>query len=203
MEDIRIYFVGDSFINGTGDPQYLGWPGRVCAASRSAQVGITCYNLGIRADTSADILRRWEREVEARLLRPHDARIVFGFGANDCWIEEGRTRVTRTDSETNTYDILSRASARYPTLMIGPPPALDPDEDARRQDMSSLLQDIATRAGVAYLEVIHALREGRIWQEEQALGDTIHPAAGGYAALAQLVLEWPQWWFHSSGDSTA
>lgn len=30
-QEIRICFVGESFVNGTGDPAFLGWTGRVCA----------------------------------------------------------------------------------------------------------------------------------------------------------------------------
>ena len=31
-KDLRICFVGDSFVNGTGDETKLGWTGRLCAA---------------------------------------------------------------------------------------------------------------------------------------------------------------------------
>ncbi len=198
MEDIRIYFIGDSYVNGTGDPEYLGWPGRACAASKSEEYSITSYNLGIRADTSEDVLSRWEQEVEARRLKPHDGRIVFGFGANDCWIEDGKTRVDRADTVRNTEEILTHAHTLFPTLMIGPPPGIDESEDARREDMSALLGTIALRVGVPYLEVNHALRAEGVWQREAALGDRIHPADGGYTALTKLVLDWPQWWFHET-----
>lgn len=196
MEDIRINFIGDSFVNGTGDSEFLGWPGRVCAASKSAGIGITCSNLGVRADTSTDVLRRWENEVDARRLKPHDTRVVFSFGANDCWLEEGRTRVEKTDTISNTTAILARAASLYPTLMIGPPPALEEAEDRRRQEMSALLGELSHRAGVSYLSVIDALRHGGTWRMEQQQGDAIHPSAGGYGALARLVLDWSEWWFH-------
>ena len=137
-----------------------------------------------------EISHRWEKEASAM------PRIVFGFGANDCWIEEGRTRVERTDTISNTTAILSRAASLYPTLMIGPPPALDEAEDGRRQEMSALLGDLSNHAGVSYLSVIDALRHGGVWGMEQQQGDAIHPSAGGYGALARLVLEWPEWWFH-------
>ena len=195
MEDIRINFIGDSYVNGTGDPQYLGWPGRVCAVSTGKGAAITGYNLGIRADTSTDILRRWEGEVAARRLKPHDARLVFGFGANDCWLEDGQPRVNRAESEKNAQQILTKAKDLLPTLMIGPPPGLDADEHARRQDMSAMLQEIAARVGVPYLDAIAGLGEAKVWRDEVRAGDQVHPGAGGYAALAQVVLEWPQWWF--------
>jgi lysophospholipase L1-like esterase len=196
LQDIRIHFIGDSYINGTGDPQYLGWPGRVCAASNGKDVAITCYNLGIRADTSADILRRWQGEVAARRLVPYDARLVFGFGANDCWLIDGQPRVSRAESERNAERILSQARALLPTLMVGPPPGLDADEDARRRDVSAMLKEVAARVGVPYLDVIEGLGAAEVWRTEARAGDQVHPGAGGYAAVAEVVLGWSEWWFY-------
>ena len=64
---VRPCFVGDSFINGTGDDTCLGWVGRVCAAMRASGRDLTLYNLGIRRDTSADIAVRWLDETSRRL----------------------------------------------------------------------------------------------------------------------------------------
>ncbi|BAU41680.1 hypothetical protein [Leptolyngbya sp. O-77] len=65
--DLRICFVGDSFINGTGDSTLLGWTGRVCQFASQRGVPLTYYNLGVRRETSADIGVRWQFEVMARL----------------------------------------------------------------------------------------------------------------------------------------
>ncbi len=195
MEDIRINFIGDSFVNGTGDSEFLGWPGRLCAASANSYAAITCYNLGIRADTSTEVLDRWEREVEARRLKPHDARVVFGFGANDCWMEDGLPRVERSQTLWNTHAILAAAAQSFPTLMIGPPPAVDEESDGLRQEMCGILAGIAAEEGVPYLSVIDQLRDGKVWQEEQKTGDLVHPSARGYAHLAKLVRSWSSWWF--------
>ena len=62
MTILRICFVGDSITQGTADKEYLGWPGRLCAGERARGHDLTCYNLGVRADTTADIARRW-REI--------------------------------------------------------------------------------------------------------------------------------------------
>ena len=67
MQSLRICFVGDSLVNGTGDPACLGWTGRVCAAACDAGHDITYYNLGIRRATSADIHGYWRDEVTRRL----------------------------------------------------------------------------------------------------------------------------------------
>ena len=56
---MRLCFIGDSLVNGTGDPTGLGWVGRVTASARRRGHDVTTYNLGIRRDTSADIAARW------------------------------------------------------------------------------------------------------------------------------------------------
>ena len=85
--DIRICFIGDSFVNGTGDETALGWAGRLCADAAIKFSTITYYNLGIRRDTSSNILRRFENEISSRLAKDFDSRIVISFGVNDTFIE--------------------------------------------------------------------------------------------------------------------
>lgn len=198
MQDVRIYFIGDSYVNGTGDPQFLGWPGRVCAASLGPKTHITGYNLGIRGDTSADVLRRWRAEVDARRLLPHDARLVFGFGANDCWLIDGEPRVDEADTVKNARHILSEARALLPTLLVGPPPGKDDEEQARRSRVSHILAGIAAQEQVPYLDVIGQLDDTQAWRREAAAGDGVHPGAQGYASLARAVLAWSAWWFKAS-----
>ncbi|MDP6715038.1 MAG: GDSL-type esterase/lipase family protein, partial [SAR202 cluster bacterium] len=116
MEDIRICFIGDSLTNGAADPTYLGWPGRVCADAASKGHLVTYYNLGVRRDSSADILERWESEIQSRVSKEYDNRLVFAFGANDTTIVDGRPRASPEDSEANARRILEKAASTYPTL---------------------------------------------------------------------------------------
>lgn len=82
-KEIRICFVGESFVNGTGDPEFLGWTGRVCANVHQKGYEITYYNLGVRAETSRYLKQRWRKEVSYRLPKEYDGRVVFSFGVND------------------------------------------------------------------------------------------------------------------------
>jgi acyl-CoA thioesterase-1 len=104
---IRICFFGDSIVNGTGDDACLGWVGRICSAARRRGIDLTCYNLGIRRDTSTDILARWQIEARARLPDQYDGRLVFSFGANDCCPGDdvGGVRVApeRAIADANAY----------------------------------------------------------------------------------------------------
>jgi lysophospholipase L1-like esterase len=128
-------------------------------------------------------------------LTAHDARLVFGFGANDCYLIDGQKRVQRPESEKNAREILTKARDLLPTLMIGPPPGVDGEQHALRTDMSVFLKGIAADVGVPYLDVIAGMGDGEIWRNESLAGDKIHPGAQGYATLAQLVLAWRDWWF--------
>ena len=69
LPEVRICFVGDSFVNGTGDPECLGWTGRICVYANKKGYDITYYNLGIRRDTSTELRQALVKEVSLRLPR--------------------------------------------------------------------------------------------------------------------------------------
>lgn len=191
---MRICFIGDSFVNGTGDDTCLGWVGRLCAFARAAGHDLTVYNLGIRRDTSADVAARWRREAEARLPDGRDGRLVFSFGANDCTPDEDEgVRVTVSDALANAEAILSAARAWRPTLMVGPLPVGEPPTDARIAALSRDLGALCARLDVPYLDVFAAMAACGAWRREAAQGDGTHPNAGGYSALADLIGGWAAW----------
>ncbi len=195
MLDIRICFVGDSFVNGTCDPDYLGWSGRACKAVNYP--GLTCYNLGIRGNTSEQIEARWQAEAVPRFLFPADARLVFSFGVNDNCIEDGHLRVSAKGSVACARRILTQAKAQYPTLMIGPPPVEDESINDRTVVTSMAYAALCKTLDVPYLETYAPLRQNQTWMHEVAQIDGAHPGAAGYEAFAQLVSNWEAWqaWF--------
>ncbi|NEP16666.1 MAG: lipase [Leptolyngbya sp. SIO4C1] len=202
MKDTRICFVGDSFVNGTGDPTYLGWVGRVCQPWPQ----LTVYNLGVRRETSLDIKQRWQQETERRWGQGCDRRLVFSFGANDMTLESGRCRVDLEASIACARQILIQAQrqAAIAVLMIGPPPvADDPDHAQRIVALCDRYAQLCRKLKVAYLPTARALLQSPIWRQEASQGDGAHPAAGGYAALAQLVLDWPHWQLWLQGSERA
>lgn len=194
---LRICFVGDSLVNGTGDPECLGWAGRVCARARHAGHDLTYYNLGVRRDTSADIAARWLAEVTPRLPDGVDGRVVFAFGVNDTVLEKGAMRVTTGVTLDNARAVLGACRERWPVLWIGPTPLLDDAHNLRIKVLSRHFAGLAAELNVPYLEVFDNLRGLLNWTAELRAGDGAHPGADGYAALAELVANWPAWdkWF--------
>jgi len=194
-DDLRICFIGDSFVNGTNDPEYLGWTGRVAALARTRGYPLTCYNLGIRGETSSDIARRWLSEASCRLSEHCRPFLVFSFGVNDTTLENGRMRVAETQSVENTRHILMIAKQHYSVALIGPPPIADNDQNQRTEHLSRRMSEVAVREGVPFLSVFEALREDPVWMAEVSADDSAHPRAAGYEKLAALVDRWPAWWF--------
>jgi lysophospholipase L1-like esterase len=195
--DIRICFVGDSFVNGTGDPECLGWTGRVCAVACHQSYKVTYYNLGIRRETSADIRDRWQAEVERRLPETCDRRVVFSFGVNDTTVENGRRRVEPRDSVENARQILTQAKRSLSVLMVGPAPVADAEQNQRIGDLSVQLAELCQELEVPFLEIAGPLQASSVWIPEAIANDGAHPRAAGYGELAELVRSWSAWrdWF--------
>jgi acyl-CoA thioesterase I len=190
---MRICFFGDSIVNGTGDPDYLGWVGRICAAARQRGIDVTSYNLGIRRDTSTDILRRWRREADIRLPPEFPRGLVFSFGVNDCILEHGECRVPSAQTISTARTMLGAAAAYAPTLMIGPAPISDADVNARVQALIPAFRAACQEVGIPFLDVFDRLKSSAAWMREITQGDGAHPGRQGYAELAALVNEWPEW----------
>lgn len=192
---MRICFIGDSFINGTNDPDCLGWVGRACAQARRRDIDLTVYNLGIRRDTSVDMAARWQAEALARQPAGQPGLLVFSFGVNDSTVDEtGRPRVALADSLAHAGAMLAEAARRHPTLMVGPPPIDDDDVNARTRTLSAALASLCGDLGVPFLDIFTPLEHHPVWRREVATYDGAHPGTAGYAVLADLVTAWPDWW---------
>lgn len=207
MTTLRICFVGDSITNGTLDDEVLGWCGRLCAGERARGHDLTCYNMGVRADTSEEIKARWRAECEPRLPPHVNGGLVFSFGVNDMADQEGiGLRVPLEQSLANASEMLFRASEWLPTLWIGPAPAemsMQPLRIAdtvvfdfkndRTRELNSRFADLAGEMGVPYLDLFTPLAGDPRWSAALQAGDGVHPVADGYALMAEQVAAWPAW----------
>ena len=192
--EMRLCFIGDSFVNGTGDPQCLGWTGRVCQAAFQQGWDITDYNLGVRRETSREIKSRWLNEVLCRLPTSIKGRLIFSFGVNDMTIENGQLRVDLAESLQNTEDILTDAKQYYPVLMIGPAPiADDQSHNQRIANLSKEYNQLCEKIDIPYFDIFTPLSTSKIWQQEVLENDGAHPRAKGYTEYAQLVIQWQVW----------
>ncbi|MGC1528460.1 MAG: GDSL-type esterase/lipase family protein, partial [Phormidesmis sp.] len=163
MKDIRICFFGDSFVTGTGDPTYLGWVGRACAAMISPYYQLTAYNLGIRGNTSEQIEVRWLAEANLRFQSGCDKRVVFSFGTNDNLVEAGLRKVELDNSIDCARRILTQAKALFPVLLIGPPPVENDQMNRRAAASSMAYAKLCGELAVPYLDTYQPLSQNALW----------------------------------------
>ena len=198
-QDIRVCFIGDSLVNGTGDEAALGWAGRLCAMANASDIPVTYYNLGIRRNTSKDILLRWESECSLRLPDFCDGRIVLSCGVNDTAIENGKVRVNSVESCANVRAIL-REARQYKVLMVGPPPVIDDEQNERIEDLSVAFARETQTLGVPYIDLFSALCSDDAYKREVERNDGAHPRNEGYSKMARIIGSSPIWWFHTLGE---
>lgn len=190
--DVGLVFVGDSYVAGHGDPKALGWVSRVVARSHHPEMELTTYNLGVRGDSSADVLGRWRAECQPRWKDRPERRLVIGVGSNDV-----ATGMTTARSRLNLANILDDASATgIAAFVVGPPPTLDQDFNARLEVVLEAQADVCARRGVPFVDCYRPLVGHEQWQSELgASGDAMHPGQAGYGLIAWLVLHggWGRW----------
>lgn len=199
-EDIKICFIGDSLVNGACDKTMLGWTGRVCADAYDKGVNLTYYNLGVRANTSTDILKRWKSECESRLAKSDDARIVLSCGVNDTILQEGNCKVSTQRSCENISNLLAEAS-EYKFLLVSPPPVNDDAHNSRIAVLSNAFFEIADSFDVPFIDIFTPLSKDMNYIQDIASNHDCyplgyHPTHIGYSMMANNICKSHYWWFN-------
>jgi len=81
--DLALVFIGASLVAGVGDPKGQGWVSRVVGRTHHPELELSAYNLGVRGDTSADVLARWRTECPPRWSGRTEKRLVLSVGTAD------------------------------------------------------------------------------------------------------------------------
>jgi acyl-CoA thioesterase-1 len=190
--DMRLIFIGDSIVAGSGDDECRGWVGRVGTASRRAGIDHTPYNLGIGGNTAADVLARWEQEVTRRLNPDIENRLVIQVGVNDA--RDGVERPPGDSVRDLRAFVEGARGIGLDPLVVGPIPTAQAAESERIGELSQRFAELCGELGAPYVEVHAALRDNATFVASQSV-DGYHPDADGYAEIAQVVLHngWWEW----------
>jgi acyl-CoA thioesterase I len=205
--DIRVCFVGDSLTVGVGDRHWAAWPQRACASQQRLGLDLTPYNLGVRGNTSVEVLRRWRAECSRRLVDPFIGGIVFAFGLNDTCVRNGRPRVRIEDSIANAAAAIAAASEWKSTLWIGPTPVdrrRDPwcvttagvehrFNNASIAALNDQFRQLAGELRTPFVDVFTRFEHSPEWADALAGGDGVHPSDDGHRLIAECVVDSPAW----------
>ena len=190
--DVGIVFVGASLVAGVGDPKGQGWVSRVVGRTHHSDLELTAYNLGVRGDTTADVLARWQAESAPRWRGRAEKRLVISVGGNDA-----ATGVTLARHRLNLANILDdAASAGIGTFVVSPPPGDDEELNAKLDVLVEAQADVCSRRGVPFVDCFRPLLGHEQWQSDLAASRVPHhPGQAGYGLIAWLVLHngWYDW----------
>lgn len=188
-----ICFFGDSLVGGVNDPEGLGWVGRLLVQARKKDCALTGYNLGVRKNSSAMVMQRWQAETAARILPGEECGLVFAMGTVDMVLGEKGPNVPMEQSLANLWSILDKARAGHPCLVVGPPAMADKALTQRLGDLVRGYERVCAEMGVPFLNVLPELESSELYQGDLAAGDGVHPGAAGYTHIFRLVEAWDAW----------
>lgn len=189
--DVGVVFIGASTTAGYGDPKAQGWVGRVVGRTQHPDLDLSAYNLGVRGETSADVLERWRVECPPRWAGRTERRLVVSVGTND--VAKG---VTLARHRLNLANILDEASSTgIATFVVSPPPTGDDDINAKLEVLVEAQADVCARRSVPFVDCYAPLLGHDQWRSEMRASDGVHPGQAGYGLLAWLVLHngWTEW----------
>ncbi len=208
MGPIRVCFVGDSVTLGTGDERAQGWPGRLCDMEFDVHKNdISCYNLGIRAETSQQIRARWMQECELRLPEHIQGRVIFLFCLNyKAHYNRDNNRVPLEESKKNAHAMMSSAKSWKPTLWLGPTPIrndnpiINPGKSVvftfnaeRTAILNDAYREIAAELKIPYFDMHNVFQGTKAWKKVLNEGDGVHPTGDGYQLIAESLIKWDAW----------
>ncbi|BDQ38878.1 hypothetical protein SYK_32380 [Pseudodesulfovibrio nedwellii] len=179
-----VFFFGDSLTLGYGDETGLGWPGRITASLAKNGKDITGYNLGVRKDTTIRLQDRWLSEAAPRTIDGMESRFVFSFGVADIMND-----VPLQESLKAARNILSTAQAKGDVLFIGPPPVSDTHKNTRVKSLAVEIARLCDELAIPAISTFDSMESSAVYEQALSDGDTVHPTAAGYIALADSILK--------------
>ena len=190
--DLALVFLGASLVAGVGDPKGQGWVTRVVGRTQHPDLELTAYNLGVRGDTSADVLGRWATEVPLRWAGRTERRVVLSVGTND--VASGITLARHRLNLANLLD--DAATSGVGTFVVSPPPTADPELNERLEVLVDAQADVCARRGVPFVDCYAPLSGHDQWRSDLGASRVAnHPGQAGYGLIAWLVLHngWTDW----------
>ncbi|WP_374970109.1 GDSL-type esterase/lipase family protein [Terrabacter sp. BE26] len=192
LRDVGMIFLGASLTAGYGDPKGLGWVGRVVARTQHPDLDLTAYNLGVRGNTSGDVVARWGAECHPRWKGRTERRLVLNVGTND--VISG---MTMARSRLNLANVLDEATnAGIGVFVVGLTPTLDDGLNRKIEALAEAQADVCSRRGITYVDCYRPLATHDQWMADLAASpDRAHPGQAGYGLIAWLVLHngWNDW----------
>ena len=176
-----------------GDPKGQGWVSWVVGRTQHLDLELTAYNLGVRGDTSADVLNRWRNECPPRWAGRLEKRLVVSVGDE----RRGHRRDARAAPAQPRQHPRRRRQHRDRHLRRQPAAVRRP----RPQQAASRCSSRRRPTSAPAAECRSSTASGRCWATSSGSPTLAaskvpdHPGQAGYGLVAWLVLYngWYDW----------
>ncbi|MBI2592328.1 hypothetical protein HYW36_02510 [Candidatus Saccharibacteria bacterium] len=154
------------------------------------------FNLGISADMSSDVLKRFEPETVAR--QRGELAFIFCVGGNDSAIENSKPRATTEDYKSNIETLIKKARQFSDKIMVI---GLNPVDETRTTPVfwadvhytnegmksnNNTLMEVCKKENIPYVSIFEDM-EKRFKAGEEMFVDGLHPNNEGHELIFQLV----------------
>lgn len=173
---MTVLCLGDSLTEGSGLDRSQAFPARLQEKIDALDWKFTVINAGLGGDTTAAALRRLDWFLQRRI----DV-LILALGGND-----GLRGLPLAEIRRNLGAIISKASARYPEVMVVVAGIQIPPNYGTRyvREFRDLFPEVAARHGAL---LIPFLLEGVGGRPELNFPDGIHPNGRGQEIVAENV----------------
>ena len=201
----RILIFGDSATYGTLDIARGGWVDRLksfCMEKKieNPKFGYSIYNLGISGDTSDDVLKRLENEINCRIWKNKEVIIIFAIGINDsCFVKSKNIFLTTENGFKKNIQKLIKLSEKYSSKIIFV--GLTPVEESKTNPISwsttgksyknkyikrydSIIKSVCQENNIYFIDM---LEEFNKIDYQKLLEDGGHPNSEGHQKMFEIV----------------
>jgi lysophospholipase L1-like esterase len=208
---MRLFIFGDSVTQGFWDKEG-GWVQRLTKIIYEESLGhllnsdgsdyVEVYNLGVSGDTTAGVLKRLKKEVDARRTYDEEESIILAIGLNDSILKADNTARMDVYQFQESYEKLINeakglAQRVYCLGLIAvdekqtsPWPYSSSGKQWRNMRINlfeDAIKQSAERLSVDFLP-IHDAFIAQLTAGEILLADGLHPNESGHELIARLVL---------------
>jgi len=119
MKDLNIFVFGDSICYGAYDNKLGGWVNRLkLDLEQESSCYCNVYNLGVPGDTTSDLLKRMDNELNSRIDETLKTVIIFSIGINDSGYINNIQNVVISDFRKNIISMIKKAKEYSENIMF-------------------------------------------------------------------------------------
>ena len=145
----------------------------------------TLYNLGVRKNSTKNILDRFDKEFQDRNIPNSQAYFILMCGVVDMAMPQNTTVLSLDESKKYFKELLINAKEKGKVFVVNPSPVSNEEHKNRIASLIPEQEKICQELQIPYINIFNELNSQEFLQD---LKDGIHPSQKGNAIIANKIL---------------